>query len=55
MPKNFGQKENVFQIKVMLPDGSIKSFRTDEWNEEITIKRFQARYGNIFVERTQIE
>jgi len=50
-------RKNVFKITVELPDGTFKRFRTDEFNEEITVARFEKVYGskNIIVTREQVQ
>lgn len=47
----------VFLISILLPDGKVKEFRTDELNEQKTLARFHERYGesNLIVTRTQID
>jgi hypothetical protein len=48
--------KNVFRVTVELPDGKIKRFRTDEFNEDITIARFEKIYGKdkIVITREQV-
>lgn len=54
---NLKNNKNIFKVVVELPGGLVKRFRTDEFNEEITLKRLENIYGkeNIIVTREQVE
>jgi hypothetical protein len=42
---DFSSKEQIFKIIILLPDGKTKEFKTDEYNESITLKKFEEKYG----------
>jgi uncharacterized protein len=50
------QREAVFLVSVLLPDGKVKEFRTDELDELKTLDRFHKIYGesNLIITRTQV-
>ena len=48
---------SIFRVSVTLPDGTVKEFRTDEYNEEKILQRFYSKYGenNILVTRVSLD